>query len=75
LLVGNWVDVRRLLLNVYVPDTLKEVVESPWKEAEEDDKTGSARVAVPETTSVPPTVKFITAKFDDILYIYMYCYM
>ena len=73
--MGVFVEVGSDPSKVDVPDTLKEVVESPWKEAEEDDKTGSARVAVPETTSVPPTVKFITAKFDDILYIYMYCYM
>jgi hypothetical protein len=39
-----------------------------------DDKTGSANVVFPDTVSVPPTAKLITAKLDDISYIYISIY-
>jgi hypothetical protein len=67
--VGVFVEVGSDPSKVDAPDTLKEVVESPWKFPEDDDNMGWASVVFPDTLNVPPTAKLITARFDDITYI------
>ena len=70
-LLGVWVEVGSAPLNVEPADTSRVVVVNPKKLALLMLETWLDKVTFPETVKVPPTAKFVIAKFAAI-FIYLY---